>query len=143
MDIFKVARFFNPHKVVLVQPDTDALNSPDILPFLNAITIAMLKEELPNYLAKAVDISPELSPLMWWKMNLTSLPTWSAATRQVLLIQPSSAVSERVFSLPKNSFGDEQLASQEEYVKTSLTFHYNIRTLNQHCLHKKYCIMFL
>lgn len=48
------------------------------------------------------------------------------ATQQVLLIQPSSAVLEKVFSLLKNSFGDEQLTSQEEYVETSLTFQYNI-----------------
>ena len=86
MDIFKVARFFNPHKVVQMQPDADALNSLDILPFLNAVTIAELKKELPDYLVKAADVSPELSPLTWWKMNSTSLPTWSIATQQVLLI---------------------------------------------------------
>ena len=86
MDIFKVARFFNPHKVVQMQPDADALNSLDILPFLNAVTIAELKKELPDYLVKAADVSPKLSPLTWWKMNSTSLPTWSIATQQVLLI---------------------------------------------------------
>ena len=125
MGIFKVAKLFRPHKVVHMQPDADALNSLGILPFLSATTIAKLKEELPSYLAKAADISPELSPLTWWKMNATSLPTWSSTTQQVLLIQPSSAASERVFSLLKNSFGDQQLAALEDYVETSLILQYN------------------
>ncbi len=67
-----------------MQPDADALNSLQVLPFLNGPTIAKLKEELPLYLAKAADISQELPPLTSWKMNSTSPPTWSAATRQVL-----------------------------------------------------------
>ena len=119
MDIFKVARLLSPHKVVHIQPDADALHSLGILPFLSATTIAKLKEELPSYLAKAADISPELSPLTWWKRNATSLLTWSSTTPQVLLIQPSSAASKRVFSLLKNSFGDQQLASLEDYVETT------------------------
>ncbi len=115
VDIFKVARFFSPHKVIQLQPD-----AIQVLPFLNATTIAKLKEELPAYLAKAVDISQELSPLTWWKLNSTHLPSCSAATLQVLLIQPSSAASEKVFSPLANSFKDQQLSSLQDYVEASL-----------------------
>ncbi len=115
MDIFKVARFFSPHKMIQLQPDANALDSLQVLPFLNPTTIVKLKEELPAYLAKTA-----LSPLTWWKMNSTCLPTWSAATQQVLLIQPSSAASEIVFSLLNNSFNEQQLSSIQDYVEASL-----------------------
>lgn len=111
MDKFKLARFFSPHKVIQLQPDDNALDSLQVLPFLDSTTIVKLKEELPAYLA---DISPELSPLAWWKLNYGSLPTWAAVTQQVLLIQPSSAASERVFSLPSNA---QQLSSLQDYVE--------------------------
>ena len=58
-------------------------------------------------------------------MNSTSLPTWSIETQQVLVIQPSLAALETVFSLLKNSFGNQQLTSLEDYVETSLMLQYN------------------
>ena len=35
------------------------------------------------------------------------LLNWSSATADMLLVQPSSAVAERVFSLLKTSFGSQ------------------------------------
>ena len=40
--------------------------------------------------------------------------------RQVLLIQPSSAVAEHVFSLLANSFGANQDLSLQDYIKSFL-----------------------
>lgn len=125
MEIFKVARLFSPHKVIQIQPDAAALDCFQVLPFLTSDTIAKLKVELPVYLAKATDISQELSLLTWWKMNSPSLPEWSAAAQHMLLVQPSSAASERVFSLLKNSFGEQQLSSLQDYVDASLMLQYN------------------
>ena len=55
-----------------------------------------LKAELPTYLAKATDVAPNLSCLNW-NQSENSLPHWLAAAHSVLLVHPSSAVSERVF----------------------------------------------
>ena len=55
------------------------------------------KVELPTYLANAAGTEETLSPLEWWKVNSLPLSHWSEG----LLIQPSSAASERVFLLLK------------------------------------------
>ena len=47
------------------------------------------------------DIDPSYDPLLFWKRHESDLPNWSRAARQVLLVQPSSAASECVFSLLK------------------------------------------
>ena len=89
-----------------IAADLDALLA---LPFLsNSATIANLKTELPVYLAKVKDISPQMDVLDWWQHNSHALPHWSAAAKKALLVQPSSAAAERAFSLLANSFNDSQ-----------------------------------
>ena len=41
---------------------------------------------------------------------------WSAAVKNILLVQPSSASAERVFSLLQNTFSKQQEAALEETV---------------------------
>ena len=43
----------------------------------------------------------------------------------VLLVQPSSAAAERVFSLLQNSFTQRQSSSLEDYIETSIMLQYN------------------
>ena len=67
--------------------------------------------------------------IAWWKNHEShELPNWSSACRIALLIQPSSAVVERMFSLLPNSFGDAQSRSMEDYVESSIMLHYNSKT---------------
>jgi len=70
-------------------------------------------------------------PIIWstsfWKRHESDLPNWSRAARQVLLVQLSSAASERVFSLLKNSFGDRQNSALQDYIEASLMLQYNNR----------------
>ena len=49
------------------------------------------------------------------------------AVKKVVLIQPSSAASERIFSLLTNSFDDKQQNCLEDYVEASLMLQYNSR----------------
>ena len=125
LDVFKACRFFSPHKVREMKPDASSLDQLSVIPFLNAQTISNLKTELPSYLAKTADISPDICPLVWWKANASELPHWSSATSIVILIQPSSAASERVFSLLNNSFNDRQEASLSDYIEASLMLQFN------------------
>ena len=106
-----------------VATDVDALS---VFPFLNDL-IAMnnLKGELPSYVAKASDVSPEFDILEWWKRNSDGLPHWSLAATKVLVVQPSSAAAERVFSILSNSFTDKQEHSLEDYVEASVMLQYN------------------
>ena len=56
--------------------------------------------------------------------SCTELPNWAAACRKVLLIQPSSAASERVFSLLENSFHNNQARAMEDYIEALLMLQY-------------------
>ena len=75
-----------------------------------------MKSELPKYLAMAEDVSPSIDKNDWWMKHETSeLFHWSKACKIVLLVQPSSAATERVFSLLSNSFTEWQISSLEDY----------------------------
>ena len=129
-EIFKAARVFNPQKAVEMQSSATSLDCLVVIPFLDAVMLQNIKAELPIYLTKAADISPDYDPLQWWRMNSTALPYWSAALRKILLVQPSSAAAERVFSLLNSSFNDRQYESLQDYIELSLMYQYNISVEN-------------
>ena len=58
----------------------------------------------------------ELDKLEWWKNHAVQLPFWSTGCRAILLLQPSSADAERVFSLLSNSFKENQQNALEDYI---------------------------
>ena len=61
----------------------------------------------------------------WWKRNEEVLPNWSSTCKSVLLVQPSLAAAERVFSILSNSFTDRQEHSLKDYIETSVMLQYN------------------
>ena len=76
------------------------VNSPSEIAFLNDQTILNnLKSELPQYIAKAAETSPEIDVTSWWVEHADELPHWSTVVKMVALIQPSSVAVERVFSI--------------------------------------------
>ena len=81
--------------------------------------MAELKQEFPLYVVAAEDISSEWATLIFWKQYANNISKWKETAAKILLLQPSSAAAERVFSLLKNSFGD-QLSALEDYTETSL-----------------------
>lgn len=95
--------------------DVDSLKS---FPFFDDNTLKEMKEELPTCLAKCADTDESFCPVTWWKQNSDQLPVGAAAFRKVLLVQPSSAASERVFSLLSASFNDQQDHSLQDYIET-------------------------
>ena len=96
-----------------------------VLPFVTDSILAGLKEEYPLYVAAAEDISSECESMTFWKLYANSAPKWKEIAAKVLLLQPSSAAAERVFSLLKNSFGDQQSHALEDYIEASLIIQYN------------------
>ena len=122
---FKAAQLFLPHKITEFNLTADSVDQLKAFPFLNKTTILeALKAELPAYIAKADGISPENDPVKWWKDHSTDLPYWSSAAADTLLVQPSSAAAERIFSL-KASFGLQQETSLNDYIECSLMLQYN------------------
>ena len=123
---FKSAQLFIPSKIVEMSPTAAEVDSLKSFPFLNnAVLLQNLKAELGVYLAKAAAVSPETDTLLWWQNNSTELPHWSTAVKDVLLVQPSSAAGERVFSLLKASFGPQQDSALQDYVQSAIMLQYN------------------
>ena len=128
MTSFKAARFFSPTKVGELQPTATELELLSSLPFLGVNDVASLKSELPIYLAAIEGISSNIDPLNWWCNNADKLPNWSSAFKKVILMQPSSAAAERVFSILTFSFSKLQTVSLEDYVQLSVMLQYNHRS---------------
>ena len=120
VDAFKAARLFWPQKINDLNPDSEAIDSLRAFPFLqDQVLLSNLKAELPHYLVSTVD------PLDWWSHHTETLPHWSATASLVMLVQPSSAAAERVFSLLTNTFSECQDAS----MLLSVLFFYNYTSI--------------
>ncbi len=61
---------------------------------------------------------------MGWQLHENELPGWASVVKKVILVQPSSAASERVF-LIQNLFDEKQQNCLEEHA--SLMLQYNRR----------------
>ena len=117
LNAFKAVRLFVPHRLIEMNADARAVDSLSALPFLDhQSTLSSLKLELPTYLALSQDVAADYDTLSWWKAHSHDLPVWSAAAQNVVLIQPSSATSEHIFSLLKCSFGPQQDCSLQNYI---------------------------
>ena len=117
---FKAARLVWPQKMIEMQPASQDVDALQAFPFIKQPDLENLKQELSTYLAKAEDLDDDVDPLHWWKAHSKDLPLWSSAAKKTLLVQPSSAAAERVFSLLQSSFGSIQDASLSDYVEASL-----------------------
>jgi hypothetical protein len=93
---FKAMRYFSPARIHELQPSASDIDSLSTIPFFNEPgVIGSLNSELPAYLARASGSNPP-NICEWWKTNETILPNWAGAAKKALLVQPSSAASERV-----------------------------------------------
>jgi len=127
LDAFKAARYFSPSKFDELKPSVADVDSLRAFSFLDSQTIVdSLKTELPAYIAAAAGVSTEIDPISCWKNHATELPNWATAFRAVILVQPSSAAAERVFSILQR-FTAQQESSLEDYIELSVTLQYNNR----------------
>ena len=125
---FKVPRLCCPMQVQHLHPMAASLEEFRNFPFLdNDNIIANLARELPDYLAAAdgVVMEDEEEKLAWWAANSVRLPHWASLLKKLLLIQPSSASAERVFSLLNNAFNDQQDNALEDYLEALVMIRYN------------------
>ncbi|PFX14310.1 DNA-directed primase/polymerase protein [Stylophora pistillata] len=124
------ARLFCPVSVQWLRPTDASVESLRAFPFLDSDAIINgLKAELPVYLAAAEDVNvlSEEQKVEWWHRQEERLPRWATAVKQVLLIQPSSAAAERVFSILKASFNEQQDCALVDYIQASVMAQYNKR----------------
>ena len=72
-------------------------------------------------MAVVEDVSNTINVLKWWMNNEHKLPHWSAACKRAVLVNPSSAAVERVFSLLSNSSNKQQEHAMEYYIDINAT----------------------
>ena len=65
--------------------------------------------------------------LMWWRTHSYAFPQWALAARIVFAISPNSASCERVFSLLKQMFGEQQITTLADAIRAALMLRYNGR----------------
>ena len=96
--------------------------------FCHVRCVHRLKDDYAVYHAVAVlATDPDLDVLAWYKRNQNKIGVWAECFKLVALICPSSAAAERVFSMMRRTFGDQQTASLMDLVETSLMLQYNNR----------------
>ena len=105
----------------------EALRSFSLLD--NEATIDGLVRELPQYIVATEDVAIEYEgrEVEWWNVYEERLPNWSSAVKKVLLVQPSSAAAERVFSLLSVSFHEPQENALSDYLQAIAMPQYNNR----------------
>ena len=104
-----------------------------LFPFLDGNhVINGLITELPNYVAKAHNfiMACEEDKVNWWRQHSDRSPHWSFAVMKVILVQPSSAAAERVFSIINSSFNDSQDHALVDYIQACVMLQYNKRLIS-------------
>jgi len=96
---FKAARLFDLHYLNKTNPASVALTSLSVFPFVTENMLSALKEEYPLYVEATENISSDCDTLTFWKQYASNFSKWKEAAAKVLLLQPSSAAAECVFSL--------------------------------------------
>ena len=86
-----------------------------------------LKIELAAYKAACAELPKDVDILRWWRLQRAKLPSWVKLLRLVLLLSPSSAAVERVFSIMRRTFHEQQDAALADMIRTSLMLQYNSR----------------
>ena len=117
---FKAARYFSLRKLHELRPTAGDLDSLKSFSFFDQDIIDGLMPELPSHFAAAEDVCEEVDVVGWWKGHKSNLPKWASAFELLILVQPSSAGAERVFSLLTSSFTKQQESSLEDYIQLSI-----------------------
>ena len=122
--MFRRVQIFDPVAAQSLQLNDTTIDGLHCIPFLRE-HINGMKDEQPQYAAAIVDVALDTDDkkVAWWK-NQRDIPAWSEAVKKLLLLQPSSAAAERVFSLMKAHFNKCQQSALEETVEASVMLCY-------------------
>lgn len=134
-EVCRVSQLFDPSFAVanLTPGFVDELRAA--IPALNG-SVAALKAEVEAYRvaarsAPAIDHSDVKkfteAVLKFWREQGSKMKAWRKAARIVFAIPPTSAASERVFSLLEDMFGHGMDASLADLIQAALMLRYNQR----------------
>ena len=136
-EVCRVSQLFDPSFAVvnLTPAFVDELCAA--VPALNSVAAA-LKAEIAAYRVAARAAPPidhsdvdafTATVLQFWRTDGTKMPAWRKAARIIFAIPPTSAASERVFSLLEAMFGKDQESSLSDLIQAALMLRYNGRNV--------------
>jgi hypothetical protein len=138
VELLKICRLSNPYAFAHLKPTAEEFNaavaSLDVFDADEERSISQgyaeymrISLELPS-LPRGSSPDDEMKAIKtFWRAHHATLNKLSPFVRYCFTIQCSSAAVERVFSVLKNSFGDQQELSLEDYVCLSLIRQFNKR----------------
>ena len=135
-EVLRVVQAFDPSWAAQHLDDNLVNSLAVVKPLRNKI--AALLRELPAYLTATAgvvidhtegkeDHSFTEQVLKWWATNGSKFPAWAEAAQIVFAFTPNSAAAERVFSLLKLMFGDQQAHLLADIIQAALMLRYNKR----------------
>ena len=118
-----------------VDADLVRLLHATVAPIQEHCNVSKLIAELPTYTAITEGVATNKSDidvftsevLQWWQKHHLEVPEWSKAARIIFAFSANSAGCERVFSLLKVMFGDQQHKLLADYLQGRLMLRYNGR----------------
>ena len=135
-EVLRVVQAFDPSWAAQ-HLDANLVNALAVVKPLRNMIPALLRE-LPAYLVATAgvvidhtegkeDHSFTEQVLKWWASNGSKFPAWADAAQMVFAFSPNSAAAERVFSLLKLMFGDQQMSALADIIQSALMLRYNKR----------------
>ena len=138
-----VARLFNPLHVVytpLEQLDKDLSKCGACFPGISREVLEGMQRELPTYVARARPFHEQFgarenpswsdrveSCWVWWRNQRVDLPNFIKSILVVATVQASSGAAERVFSILRRVFDENQESAKGDYVEGACMLEYNYR----------------
>jgi hypothetical protein len=126
---FRAVRVMIPSKAWSMPATGAHIDELTVLPFFqhDRVLLDQMKEELPLYLTLTEDTPSSVELLQWWNKHQDQLPAWAQAVRMVATLPPSSAAAERVFSLLKCMYNDQQGSLLSDAIEAAMMLRYNSR----------------
>lgn len=124
VDLFRFARLFDPVQAlkILAVPDfsLESWRATAVQVIEENLWTAMM-QDLPKYVSVCRErVAEERAPLdpqtllEWFKVNSGAMGAWATAASSFVLLRPSSALVERIFSIWQSCLPEESLLSLEE-----------------------------
>ncbi|CAN0084645.1 unnamed protein product, partial [Laminaria digitata] len=125
--MYKAARAIDP-KFILLHAGVNEVDVQGLarFRFVTPQLLSELKTELVSYFAIVKSLpSHTIATRDFWLAHRQQLPVWFGLVRKLWLIQPSSAMMERAFSVMNNIFGAQQTTALNDLFEISVMLRHN------------------
>ncbi|CAN0189541.1 unnamed protein product, partial [Ectocarpus sp. 8 AP-2014] len=125
MKLFKAAKLTDFTYMKTHKYSNDKIRSLSLFPFVDDDMMDGLLKEKNDFYVAATDTDTDYDNMTFWSDNKRILPTWHELVLGIVLLQPSSAFMERVFSILRCCFSERQESVYSDRICASALLKYN------------------